>query len=861
MELRAFVVAVVLVASSCATPVVIATPQLGNASIDAGLMHRLTPSIDPAATARIKVLLDPTGTTGLHEQVSELNSLGHIGTWIGDLVTLDIPLRNVPKLEMLEFVRKIEAPRPMRPLLDVSVPEIGAPDVWATVKDESGRKVDGTGTLIGVVDTGIDWNHPDFFFGNGTSKIAFIWDQSGTGSPPSKFSYGTECVRADIEAKVCPEVDEEGHGTFVAGIATSTGLASKKYYGVAPGAALIFVKAKPYYDHKHRWYTEDNAIIDGVNYLWQKAQSLGEPIVVNISLGQTTGPQDNTSLLETALNEFAAQGAVIVVAAGDHREEKLHTTGALAAGSSVFVNWVAHDEEKKIDVDIWYSPADKFAISVRTPSGEVVDGPTSEEGVVTHNGNVKILSSSTEIGKEWLIETATDAFLEAGPWGFTLKGVEAYQGRWDAWMSTEGNFMGAFGYAINETCTIGSPGTATGVITVGAYATKLKWQTLEGETYGFTSYWQGRQRLNTIATFSGFGPTRDGRTKPDVVAPGFGVSSARSSKVKPDPSDEDKWHSILAGTSAAAAHVSGLVALIMQFNPYLTANQVKELLRAGARTDRFTGKIDPQKGSNTWGWGKTSAKSSVLKSASLFSVTILFEGLPARVSVDVRVDGTFVSGVRGNETKTLELNAGSHVLEVSEIVPLTNEVRYRVSENSWSFSKGGRKVLHYLAQYYLRVDSERGDPTGSGWYDAGANAPFSVNRLVPGASGVDYFLIPWKTTFVFDHWTNDSLSDNPSDSLGMDGPKMVTATWKIEKSEDYTFLLVLMSIASICGMLVVVVFARRRRPAHVAPTAEPVHVLLERLEEMRRKGQVSDRVYEKIRREYLERARSTAESA
>ncbi len=587
--------------------------------------------VDPESVVHLKLLLDSTSRMSIYEQVRQLSMLGRVGTVVGDIVTLDVPPASVPDLGGLRFVRRIETSRRMRPLLDVSVPEIGAPDVWQNVRDKHGRLVTGSGSLIGIVDTGIDWTHPDFLFENRTSKIAFIWDQSGSGRRPVGFSYGTECTRADIESRTCQETDDEGHGTHVAGIAGSSGLASGKYYGVAPEATILFVKARPSYDFRNRWSTDDAAIIDGVNYLWQKAQALGQSIVINLSLGGNVGPHDDTSLLERALDEFAAKGAIIVVSAGNDGDANIHAAGSLATASSVTVNWSVDQEEQDVAVDIWYSLTDDFAISVKTPSGETIQGPTlNGDPVNTRNGRIKITSNSTEKGKEWFISATSDANLKQKTWSYTLTGVQAGEGRWDAWISS-GEFQKGQGYEVTVESTVGDPATASGVIAVGAYATKLQWTNWKGEVYGFT---QADQKLNDIASFSSLGPTRDGRTKPDIVAPGMGVASARSWKVPPDPSDPDEFHTILAGTSMAAPHITGLVALILQFNPYLTTNQVKEVLKSGARTDRFTHAIDPEKGSNTWGWGKADAKTSVSESANLFAITVALQGLPATASVD-----------------------------------------------------------------------------------------------------------------------------------------------------------------------------------------------------------------------------------
>ncbi len=175
----------------------------------------------------------------------------------------------------------------MKSELDVSVPEILADQVWNTakypgVRDSSGKVVDGSGVIIGVADSGIDYLHGDFYFPNGTNKILYIWDQTTVGKPPNGYSYGNECAPSDIQSKTCTEFDDggcsltTGHGTAVAAVAASSGQASQKYYGVAPGASIVAVKLVD---------GSENYVIDAMQYMIMKARQLNRPLVIVHSLG------------------------------------------------------------------------------------------------------------------------------------------------------------------------------------------------------------------------------------------------------------------------------------------------------------------------------------------------------------------------------------------------------------------------------------------------------------------------------------------------------------------------------------------------------------------------------------------------
>ena len=180
----------------------------------------------------------------------------------------------------------------------------------------------GAGVIVGVIDSGLDWTHPDFQDGSGQSRIQFYWDQSDladTGT--TNFDYGREYDKADFDAYLAGNTgavgnsakDTDGHGTHVTGTAAGNGLASGgTYTGAAPDADIVFVKFD--FDGARN---STAAIIDAVDYIFKKAEILGQPAVINMSLGSDYGPADGTTLEERGLDALTGPGKVVVVAAGN----------------------------------------------------------------------------------------------------------------------------------------------------------------------------------------------------------------------------------------------------------------------------------------------------------------------------------------------------------------------------------------------------------------------------------------------------------------------------------------------------------------------------------------------------------------
>ena len=728
------------------------------------------------------------------DEVSILDTLGNLSTVAGPVAVLHT--NNLQEIENLPFQVRIEHPHPLRALLDASVTELGAPSVWQELRDYNGLNVTGTGVIIGFVDTGIDLKHPDFNFPNGSTKILYVWDQTLSGHSPDGFGYGFECSSLDIQANTCPEVDTFGHGTHIAGIAASSGIATGNYMGVAPEASIIFVRSGYPICSGSSWTFDDAHILDGINYIVKKAHELGRRAVINLSLGGNIGGHDGTDPLEQALDAFVAEGTPIVVAAGNEAEDNLHAHGQLTSQSSITVNVGVKPETDDLQIDLWFSRQDKINATLTTPDGQNYSTHAISAGILTKFGKATGAIRSTSLGQETYMEISSLTALPTSGWKFSLEPMEnPTNGTWDAWVDADScsfppaYFLHGNGYSIDPNDTIGIPGTAHNVVTVGAYVTKTSWFGSNGNSYGSSETAAGQ-----IAPFSSLGPTRDGRTKPDIVAPGMFITSARSEQIPSSTSDPDRYHRVLAGTSMSAPQVAGIIALMLQYDPTISALQIPAILRESAREDPFTGLL-PAGGSWTWGYGKADARSAT----GFFRLSIDSLSLPSSATFRVSVDHDQRS-LHGHSWLDLYFpNGTAHRIVIRNEMVAEANVRYlMLGITNFTVSTNQIDVLKYTVQYYLEVTSNYGATEGSGWYDVGA-----VIRLnVPPATNPGGILGVFRARFLnIGAWTEGSKTIQ-HESIILDRPKSVTILYllcyPLEMTES--IIAICLSILLVCGL-------------------------------------------------------------
>ncbi len=574
---------------------------------------------------------------------------GKIFKQINGILSAEIPLENVEIIASDETISYIEAGYKNLPMLDVSRLEIKADQVHSGVGLPQSYK--GDGVVVGILDSGIDWEHADFSNGQGT-RIRYLWDMSGTSNPPAGYNYGSEFSKTQIDNNQCNAIDGDdggGHGTHVAATAAGSGGANSDYLGIAPESDIIFVKG-----FRNSASFADVDVVNGCSYIFEKAQTLGKPAVINLSLGGQFGPHDGTSLYEQSLSGLTGQGKIITAAAGNEGSDFIHlsyTTSGSSLNDANQTFWVINQGASMSLVDMWYDTGN-ISVSIAAfdqsinfigattpvaPGQKIEDVPFqvggTTYGIVTINATTVSDPNNGDSRVYFIIDDGNGAYdLSNVYWALLTFG----NGTFDAWMATGGYFSTdnnpATGiYPGDNNKSIGIPGTAQKLICVGSYVTKNQWVDIDGNTWTQG----GNPTIGALSSFSSRGPSRDGRMKPDLSAPGEVIVAALSGDVTIGPGGKPRsniiWggqHQKMQGTSMATPHVAGTIALMLQRNPLLDYSQALNILQTTARKDGFTG----SGANNNFGHGKLDALAAVQNTSGSnpVQVTLLeenFEGV------------------------------------------------------------------------------------------------------------------------------------------------------------------------------------------------------------------------------------------
>lgn len=464
----------------------------------------------------------------------------------------------------------------------------------------------GKGTLIAVIDSGIDYESPEFRDEQGNTRIQYLWDQTlsaeevnrmlpeeleglaETALPPEGFLSGVEFSSARINAalknrepeKIVPSFDATGHGTAVAAIAAAGGrLLNGQFMGVAPESELLIIKmGTPAPDS----FPRTTELMRALTYAVKKAVELGKPLAINLSFGNTYGSHDGTSLVERFLDNVAEIGRTVVcVGSGNEGAAGGHVAGSFGMretpGEMRQIELNIDSYQRTVSVQLWKEYVDEFRIVLNSPGGQqiVVDAAkpggrsvvVEETEILIYVGEPSPYSVNQEIYFDFL---PVRNYVNQGIWSFQLTPFRTVTGNYDFYLPSSAVLnTGTRFFTPTPSKTLTIPSTASKVITVGAYSAVYEaYADFSGRGYPMQSIPGGR--------------ISQGDIKPDIVAPGADINTIGPGNIFVQ----------VSGTSFAAPFVTGSAALLMEWgiargnDPFLYGEKVKAYLRRGARPIR-----------------------------------------------------------------------------------------------------------------------------------------------------------------------------------------------------------------------------------------------------------------------------------
>ncbi len=488
---------------------------------------------------------------------------------LGDFAILQVPGQEMAYLGTVKEIEYAELPRRFfYQAIDVKAESCFYPLI------RGAEGLDGAGILLAVLDSGLDLGNAEFQNGDGTTRVAYLWDQQ----------RGEEYNREQLDellqqgAIPLPGTDITGHGTAVTGIAAGTGT------GLAPGVELLIVKLGT---EQGNGFPMTTQIMRGLDSVIRKALQLERPLVINLSFGNTYGPHDGTGLLARYLDTVSGIGRnTICVGTGNEGDTGGHVNVELSARNVIQLSVAEY--EPNLSIQMWQNFADELTFAIYSPAGERIPLPPGiEDGkyeVITGNTRLLIyfgMPTPYSVRREIYIEMLPEGrnYINGGLWELEIEGREIVSGKLDMYLpSKESRGEGTVFLKPTPEETLTIPSTAQMVISVAGY----------NSVYDSYAPFSGRGYVagaSALLTYS----------KPDIAAPAVDI---------PAPGIYGGGAEF-TGTSFATPIVSGAAALLMEQgivkgeDVYMYGEKVKAFLQKRAR--REPGEQYPE---SRLGWGK-----------------------------------------------------------------------------------------------------------------------------------------------------------------------------------------------------------------------------------------------------------------
>jgi subtilisin family serine protease len=490
----------------------------------------------------------------------------------GFIVTGRIDAARVAAVRSSPAVLSLKASQPVHASLAKTVESMR---VRADLLPPGVKPNGGAGVIVGIVDFGGDFAHPNFRKADGSTRLLALWDQAGKTRAGDAVKYGRLYASAEINTALKaaspyaalgynPRWESQGtHGTHVMDIAAGNGRGTK-VPGVAPNADLIFVEASvrdiawqgP--DVVGKSFGDSVMLLEAMRFIVDQAGD--RPCVVNVSLGTNGGPHDGTSLVEQGIDALLREkpNRAVVIAAGNAQLDGIHAQGTIAPNATADLVWKV-EEVVGGEFECWYDGAARMEATLIGPDGTAFGPVAPDANSTIMNGTQPAIFISNRLNDPNNRQNQVNIWIAAdvagGEWTVRLRLLSATAIPYHAWIERNDEGQGSF-KAPASSHALGSISTGFESIVVGSY---------DAHKPGFP-----------LSSFSSAGPTRDGRHKPELSAPGHHVLAAWSRS--PDALTRK------SGTSMAAPAVSGLIALVYaeakRGGKSLTIEQLRQKLLA-----------------------------------------------------------------------------------------------------------------------------------------------------------------------------------------------------------------------------------------------------------------------------------------
>lgn len=430
----------------------------------------------------------------------------------------------------------------------------------------------GKGTIIGIIDSGIDYTLPVFRDSDGRSKILYYWDQSIQGNPPEGFREGTLYTNEDINNAIdgnmyIPISTTSLHGTHVGGICAT----------IASDARIIVVRVG---NIQTDVFSRSTEFMRAIKFILDRALELRMPVTLNISYGSNEGSHRGTSLFEQYIDDMCLFWKNnIVVAAGNNADKGGHKRIRLRNNITEEVEFVVGEGEHILNINIWPDFVDDFSVHLVSPSNTQTQSISLTSGEIRNTlGETRVTGyfypiAPYSLTRRVTLQLSSNTQINPGLWRIIFEPIDIVTGNVNIYLPTSEGLNRNTRFLIpTQELTVTVPGTASRVITVGSF----------------------NSRTDIVSIFSGEGDTQLGVFKPDLLAPGEDIISFLPGGTS----------GALSGTSMATPHVTGVCSLFMEWgivngnDLFLYSQKLRALLLKGAR--RLTNQSYPN---NSSGFG------------------------------------------------------------------------------------------------------------------------------------------------------------------------------------------------------------------------------------------------------------------